>query len=577
MTAIELADRYLHPYKRKGDEIIPQLCPFCKGGSTGRDYWTFALNVVKGTYNCKRGKCGVTGTLRDLHRHFGEPYDAGFEWRTQPKRSYRKPTTKVEPTRAKVEAYLRSRGFSRETWLRRKVGESAGRIVFPYYENGELVLVKFRKPESHDGKGPKAWREEGGKDVFWGMDECDPSLPLVICEGEMDALALDEAGVPNVVSVSNGAQSLDCVNNCWDWLNQFSEIIIWPDNDDPGRELAERLIRRLGEWRCRIVQSQYKDANDHLLAEGPQSVLEAVVNAKDVPMAGIVRLADVKAYNVETQEKALSIIKAVNERVGGYLMGQLSVWTGTNGSGKSTFLGQELLHAIDQGYAVCAYSGELPSALFRYWIDVQAAGPNHLHTYVDVHTGREWKKPDPAVIDRIRAWYRDKFFLYESSGPFSLDDLLRVFTYAARRYDCRVFLADNLMTMMGGTSESEYYRRQSDTVARLIEFAHKYNVHVHLVAHPRKTNGRLTKMDVAGSGDITNLADNVFAIYRVTREDKANGWDCDAVLDVFKARLTGMQDFEVKLGFDEDSKRFYQLSNKMAVYREFGWTKISVA
>lgn len=576
MTAVELADKYLHPYKRRGDEIIPRLCPFCKGGSTGRDYWTFALNMSKGTYNCKRGTCGVAGTLRDLHRHFGEPYDAGFEWRRPKTRNFKKPTTRIDPTTSRVVAYFNSRGISQETLMRRNVGESGGNVVFPYYENGELVLVKFRKPEPYNGKGPKSWREAGGKDVFWGMDDCDPALPLVIVEGEIDALTLDEAGVPNVVSVPNGAQSLECVDNCWEWLENFSEIIIWPDNDEPGHEMAQKLIKRLGEWRCKIVQSAYKDANDHLLAEGKDSVLDAVIAAKDVPVAGIVRLADVKAYNPEEQETVLSFISAINERIGGYIAGQLSVWTGTNGSGKSTFLGQELLYAIDQGYSVCAYSGELPSALFRYWIDVQAAGPNHLDTYVDVHTGRKWKKPDRSVVDRIRAWYRDRFFLYESNGPFSLDDLMRVFTYAFRRYDCRVFLADNLMTMLGGSSESEYYRRQSDTVARLAAFAKQYNVHVHLVAHPRKTEGRLTKMDVAGSGDITNLADNVFAIHRLKPEEKAE-WECDALLDVFKARLTGMQDFTVKLGFDEDSKRFYQSSNRLSVYREFGWAKTGVA
>lgn len=573
MTAIELANRYLQPYKRRGDEIIPKLCPFCKGGEHHKDTETFALNIAKGTYNCKRGKCGAVGTLRELHKYFGEPYEGDFEWRSRPPKTFRKPNSQVKSAKEKVAAYLRSRGISQETWERRKVGEVAGNIAFPYYENGELVLIKFRRPEPYTGKGPKAWREEGGKDVFWGMDDCDPALPLVIVEGEIDALTLDEAGVPNVVSVPNGALSLECVDNCWEWLENFGEIIIWPDNDEPGHGMAQKLIKRLGEWRCRIVQSPYKDANDHLLAEGKESVLDAVVSAKEVPVAGIVRLADVQVLDIESQERVLSFIKAINERVGGYMMGQLSVWSGTNGSGKSTLLGQELLYAIDQGYSVCAYSGELPSPLFRYWIDVQAAGPNHLHTYVDPKTGRQWKKPDPAVIDRIRSWYRDKFFLYEANGPFSLEDLFKVFTYAVRRYDCRVFLVDNLMTLMRGVSEHEYYRKQSDTVAKLVEFAHQYHVHVHLVAHPRKTLGRMTKMDVAGSGDITNLADNVFAIYRVTREEKQSGWACDAILDCFKARFTGMQDFEVLMGFDDDSKRFYQMSDGEKLYYKFGWER----
>src|SRR5690606_13864173 len=146
-----------------------------------------------------------------------------------------------------------------------------------------------------------------------------PALPLVIVEGEIDALTLDEAGVPNVVSVPNGALSLECVDNCWEWLENFGEIIIWPDNDEPGHVMAQKLIKRLGEWRCRIVQSPYKDANDHLLAEGKESVLEAVVSAKEVPVAGIVRLADVQVLDIESQVRVLSFIKAINERVGGYM------------------------------------------------------------------------------------------------------------------------------------------------------------------------------------------------------------------------------------------------------------------
>lgn len=576
MRPIDFADKYLHPYRVKGEEIIPEYCPFCGGGDHGKDKHTFALSMSKETFVCLRGSCGQRGTFTQLCQHFGEESHRsrsgrGFELRRQTqKKSYRAPEQKPMDAGQRVEAYLSRRGFSPETWRRRGVGEYNGAIAFPYYENGELVLMKFRRPEKYSGKGPKAWREEGGKPVFWGMDDCNPDLPLVIVEGEMDALALDEAGVPNVVSVPSGAEDLTCVELCWEWLEQFSRVVIWPDNDEPGQEMARKLITKLGEGRCSVVKSPHKDANEHLYHEGKESTMQAVVQAEPVPMAGLIRLADAKPFDLDSAERVRSSIRAVNEIIGGYMMGQLSVWTGINASGKSTFLGQELLWAVDQGYNVCAFSGELPAALFRYWIDIQAAGPRYLRDYTDKVSGNIVRRPDPFIVGKIQDWYRDRFFLFDSFGDTQADQMLAVFAYAAMRYNCRVFLVDNLMTTIMGFGDSDYYRQQSEMVGRLKEFAHKYDAHVHLVAHPRKAEGRLTKMDIAGSGDITNRADNVFALHRVHPAHKEQQ-GCDSILDLFKSRFTGYQDDEIKLFFDYPSKRFCMVSDRETLSKSLGW------
>ena len=161
--------------------------------------------------------------------------DNTFEMRGM-KRTFVKPKTEIVSPQNKAEAYLKSRGFSKETWERRKVSsDEKGNIVFPYYENDELVMLKFRIPQKYNGKGQKAWREEGGKPILWGMDLCNPTLPLVITEGEYDTLALDEAGIENVVSVPSGSSDLTWVELCWDWLERFNKIILWGDNDEPGK------------------------------------------------------------------------------------------------------------------------------------------------------------------------------------------------------------------------------------------------------------------------------------------------------------------------------------------------------
>jgi twinkle protein len=558
----DFANKHFREYKIKGDEIIPLYCPYCEGGSK-RDQNTSAMNIDTGAFNCKRGSCSQAVSFTQLCRDFGEATkDIGknFEIGQRKKKVYVAPTTEITPAQAKVENYLKQRGISKTTWESRKVGESQGNIVFPYYESGQLVLVKFRKPEKYTGEGQKAWREKGGKAVFWGMDDCDHKLPLVITEGEFDALVLSEAGVKNVVSVPSGSEDLECVTNCWDWLQGFNKVIIWPDNDEPGQKMARELISKLSPWRCWIVKVEHKDANEMLFKAGKEAVREAVENAQEVPIVGLVRLADVQAFNVEGMVRIPSTASIINKEVGGYALGFLSVWTGESGSGKSTFLGQEMLKAVQEGFNACVYSGELPGALFRYWIDLQAVGPDPQLwvKYHDPIKQKDLHKPTKTAIEGVHRWYYDKFFLCDSFGTINDEDLLELFDYAYKRYNCRVFLADNLMTMNFTGDDRDYYRKQGRMVGKLKDFAYNKNVHVHLVAHPRKNDGRLTKDDVAGSKEITNRPDNVFGIYRCKEGDESK---YDGFLDIFKNRWSGQERKDAGLKYDPMTKRMYQPSD----------------
>ncbi len=570
ITPYELADRHLRPYSVRGDEIVPRLCPYCKGGEH-QDKNTFALNVAKKTFNCKRGSCGRSGSFERLSRDMGEAVDPGRGLAlVVPRRTYRPPTTKAQPLGPKARAYLEGRGISQSTWERRRVGEYQGAIAMPFYENGEPVLMKFRPAHPPAPGESKGWREQGGKPVFWGLDDCDPSKPLIVVEGEMDALTLDECGLENVVSVPSGAGDLTCVDTAWERLDQFRRIIIWGDNDAPGQKMVRNLIGRLGAWRCSVVVHELKDANEVLLKQGKAAVTKAIDTAIDVPNSGIISLAEVQAVDILSLDKLRTGFGPLDRVLGGFMMGQVSVWTGMNSSGKSTLLGQVLLSAVDQGYPVCAFSGEMPAAIFRALIDVQAAGPNHLQGRWDAIMETEVQAPDDASLPLIHEWYRGRFYLCDSLGGINEDNLLAAFQYAARRYGCKCFLVDNLMTTAFTSSDRDYYRQQSAFVGRLVDFAHEHQVHVHLVAHPRKTLESVTKMDIAGSMDITNRADNAFVIERYTPEEaRTNGYD--AILSVLKNRLYGKQDIGVRLGFDHKSRRFYPTSDPASLSRDYGW------
>lgn len=295
-------------------------------------------------------------------------------------------------------------------------------------------------------------------------------------------------------------------------------------------------------------------------------------------MAGLTRLADVQAFDVEKMVRVPSSIQPINEITGGYGMGLMSIWTGGSGVGKSTYLGQEMLTAIKSGFRVCVYTGELPAALFRYWIERQAAGPQgaHWEAVYDPVKGKEILKVRREVVAKIRNWYASWFFVFDSFGSVTDDGLIEVFEYAARRFNCRVFLVDNLMTMTLTGNDRDFYRRQGQAVGKLKDFAHNFDAHVHLVAHPRKTEGRLTQLDISGSAEIVNRADNVFGLYRCRPKDKNNPsagkeYGCDAILDIFKNRWSGRQDEDIALCFCKVSKRFYLESSKEGAAYELGW------
>lgn len=559
LNVYEFARKHFGRYKQKGSELIPELCIFCHGGDK-RDKHTFALNVDKQTFNCKRGTCGRQGHFTELCREFGEMADREerFEYRP-PVKNYKKPLTKIETPKERVEGYLKLRGFSKETWERRGVGESNGNIVFPYYENGELVMLKFRKPEKYNGQGQKAWRETGGRPILWGMDLCDTSTgQLVITEGEPDALALDECGIKNVVSVPSGAEDLTWIELCWDWLKQFDTITFWGDADEPGKRMIKSCIKRLSDFKIYVVNSPHKDANACLVIDGKGKVIEAVNTAQIVPRVGLLNLADVVRLDVRNMERVgCKSLTALNLATGGFRMGELSVWTGKSGEGKSTLLGQILLDSINEGVNVCAYSGELAAGQFQYWINLQAAGSKNINTLYDSLSGRDMPCLRKEIEQRILQWVDGRFWLCDNTATSTVKEetsIINLFTYAAKRYGCRVFLVDNLMTArFESKSDSDYYRQQSNFVGQLVSFAKTFNVVVHLVAHPRKTsNNTLEKSDVSGSSDIINRCDNAFA---VSRNENST------TVKILKNRLFGAQNIEFKLNFDTVSKRFYGLNN----------------
>lgn len=132
--------------------------------------------------------------------------------------------------------------------------------VFPYLRDGELVNVKYRNiAEKRD------MRQEGGAEpCLFGWHLIDPKARTVaITEGEIDAMTLHQVGIP-ALSVNAGAGNHQWLENDWERLDCFSEILIFFDSDEAGKAGAQEIVRRLGLERCKLVTLPEKDANEFL-------------------------------------------------------------------------------------------------------------------------------------------------------------------------------------------------------------------------------------------------------------------------------------------------------------------------
>ena len=235
--------------------------------------------------------------------------------------------------------------------------------------------------------------------------------------------------------------------------------------------------------------------------------------------------------------------------------GTVHALMGENGAGKSTIINQIYVgEAIRQNYKVFLFSAELTSGNVKEWLLRTLANEKDLASF-EARNNKVYKALSLEGKRNLIPKIKDKFYLYKSDD-YSIGSLMQEMEMLAKRQGVKVFIIDNLM-MFENSAGNDKYNEQSDVIKRLKEFAKKYNAIVHLVAHPRKSmNEEINKDDVAGSANITNLADYVTILERNFKEDR----EYDAKLSIVKNRHTGVN-ASVALKFDMDRKRFYSSSS----------------
>ena len=347
--------------KEKGNELFFKYCPYCHGG--GKDKDTFSINLDNGTFKCFRSSCSKQGHFVELARDFG--YKLDFGETVKPKVFRRLPQKGIQ-TADKAVTYLESRGISRKTTELYNITVQKNHdniLVFPFYnEKNKLVFVKYRKTDFDKSKDKcKEWCEKDTMPILFGMNHCEDFSRLVITEGQIDSLSLAECGIKNAVSVPTGCNGFTWLDHVWDWITKFESVIVFGDNENGKITLLDTLQTRLPINVLSVQPDDYlgeKDANAILTKYGKDAVIKAVYGAKPVPVKHVKELADVESIDISSLPRIFTNIPEIDRIIGGLYFGQVVLLTGKRGEGKSTFMSQLVVEAIDQNYPVFVYSGE---------------------------------------------------------------------------------------------------------------------------------------------------------------------------------------------------------------------------
>ncbi len=386
-------------------------------------------------------------------------------------------------------------------------GEHGPEICFPYYgPDGELVNMKrIALERTPDGKKYCTLERGCALSLFgWHTLPAD-CREVVITEGEIDAMTWSQLGFP-ALSVPNGATSEAWIEYEWENLQQFDRIWLNWDNDPAGQRGVKEVARRLGYARTLVFTIPgYKDVNEALQANQPEDFFRrALSSAKPILPEQIKTPSDFKDRVIEKFYPPDNIAPGFFSTLFGEKLGmrpgELTIWTGIAGHGKSVLLSQLMLEAILIGGQKVAMGS------------FEMLGEQSLHRMLCQAESETLVRRER--ISDILNWLSGRLWIYDLLGNVSPKLILELLEYSYVRHSVKIFVIDSLMKCSVGSDD---YDAQRAFLNDLCSFAKDTRTHINLVAHARKGKDELEspgKLDVKGSSDIINQADNILSVWR---------------------------------------------------------------
>lgn len=508
-----------------GNSRIP--CPTCSHTrkSINQRQRTLSVDVFddRAVYQCHH--CGDSGVVRfrdEWRSTSNSRGSSGWKWEAPHKEVNLSvvPVSKQSLTQSHIE-YLKTRGISEATALKcgvysgerfiRDVGQTDV-LCFPY-----PGAVKYRSTEQ------KGFSCNGAPQSYFLQDMVHAGAPIVITEGEVDAVSLYEVGIDNAISVPNGAPinvsegkikpsedgKFKYVWGAASLYKECKKVVIATDNDEPGNALAEELARRIGKYRCYRVKfpPSLKDCNEVLVKLGPDALRELVDAAEPWPVAGLYQTEHYaqKVMDLYTKGESKGASTGIGQLDKLYTVapGQFTIVTGIPSSGKSEFVDHLMVElAAREGwrFAVCSFENP-PEAHIVKLIEKRSR--------INFYDNPEHKMR--LIEDDMKQsldWVSQHFYWMEHAdgAGSNIDNIIERAKVAVMRYGVRGVVIDpyNFIDRPSNMPETEFV---SDLLTKIKTFAVGHDVHVWFVAHPYKLRrGEDGSYPVPGGYEISGSA-----------------------------------------------------------------------
>ena len=492
---------------------------------------TLRVNVAKQTWHCAH--CGWSGYLQIPNSIIPTSIIAPMPFIPPPN-----PTITLSPEHR---SWLNQRGISDTTIEQFKLYTSIqwvygiddiyveGKyncISYPYFRSGEIINAKYRA-------SGKRFKLNTGSELIAYNQDCLLLLEdyVIITEGEMDCLTIYEAGFKSVISPPNGANlhtnNLEWLNKIYDEVNSKAKIYLALDNDTAGRQLFQDLSRRFDS--NKIYEVKYpdncKDSNDVLLNHSTSVLYNCIVNAKQIPLEGIIDDDNLGSLAMGIYENGYpqgvtTGWKKLDEHVK-FIRGEFIVVTGIPTHGKSVFCENLMMKlALKENW-------KLGVSIMESDPEVTVINMVQMMNQAYAH-GINRISPDRFMssLDFIKNSF--KFFNINEFEKNSLDEILKKGVELVHRYGIDMLYIDPWSYVekdLGKMTDNQFFE---SCLPKIRTFRKKYNCAVLVVAHPRKMDNDMKSgkprvpgpYDIGGSNQWYGAPDKIMTVYCNYREDK---------------------------------------------------------
>ena len=450
---------------------------------------------------------------------------------------------------------LNKRGISERTCEKYKIYRDDTHLRFPYYDSSGC-LKGFKTRDKL-----KNFKYEGETtDTLFGQHLFPTSgKRIIVYEGELDAASGWEAmvGWPHV-SLPHGCSSAKKdIQKQIPLLQGYKEIVLFFDNDEPGRRATELAASVLPTGKVTIARmDKYKDASDALQADDAEAIRRAIYDAKPYQPDGIVDgkslLEAVTTPSPPCNHKYP--FPGLQTMTHGIRYGELTTITAGTGQGKSTFcrqLATELLNTDEKVGYIALEESNRRTALGLMSVAVGKA----------LHLGEhEYTTLKNAYDKTIKNW---NLYLYDHFGSLSSDVIYNRIEYMALGLDTKIIFLDHLSILLSGLDGDE--RRMIDkTMTDLRSLVERTGIKLFLVSHLRRAQSdkaiedgqRVSIGMLRGSASISQLSDTVLAL---ERDQQSN--DNVSTLRVLKNRYSGETGVAAQLVYDKTTCKFHETTD----------------